>query len=150
MGSIDSTVPRIVSPGEGRVINFPGLKGEILLGATQTSGQFMISTITVEPGSGPSMHQHEFEDEVYVLLDGEVEFKVGDKVQRAGPGTAVWLPRRLPHGWKVVGDVPATLVNVLTGGNFEEFLMASASAIASGDRTKVNELSKLHGVRYLD
>ena len=42
-------------------------------------------------GRGSYGHRHKTQEEIYFVASGEVTFKVGDEVFKAGPGTAVRL-----------------------------------------------------------
>lgn len=43
--------------------------------------------------------------------------------QKAGPGTFLFGPREIPHGFKVVGDRPARMLLQATPGGFEQFVI---------------------------
>ena len=43
-------------------------------------------------GRGSYGHSHKTQEELYLVLSGEVTFKLGDDVFTAGPGTAVRIP----------------------------------------------------------
>ena len=43
-------------------------------------------------GRGSYGHSHKTQEELYLVLSGEVTFKLGDDVFMAGPGTAVKIP----------------------------------------------------------
>ena len=43
-------------------------------------------------GRGSYGHRHKTQEELYLVVSGEVTFKLGDDVFKAGPGTAVRIP----------------------------------------------------------
>jgi mannose-6-phosphate isomerase-like protein (cupin superfamily) len=43
-------------------------------------------------GKGSYGHRHKTQEEVYYVISGLVEFKLGDEVVEVGPGTAVCVP----------------------------------------------------------
>jgi quercetin dioxygenase-like cupin family protein len=43
-------------------------------------------------GRGSYGHSHKTQEELYLVISGEVTFKLGDDVFKAGPGTAVRIP----------------------------------------------------------
>ncbi|MCC7447358.1 MAG: cupin domain-containing protein [Anaerolineae bacterium] len=47
------------------------------------------------------LHAHTREDEIWYVLEGEIDFYVGDKVQRGGPGSFVYILRHVPHTFQV-------------------------------------------------
>jgi mannose-6-phosphate isomerase-like protein (cupin superfamily) len=66
---------------------------------------------------GPPFHIHHDEDETFYLLEGEVRFKRGDTILHARAGEVVYLPKGIPHGFKVLSDRAKVLT--LTRGGFE-------------------------------
>lgn len=57
---------------------------------------------TAERGFGPPLHRHEDEDELFVVLDGEVVFRSGDLELVGSAGATAFLPHSLPHTFQVV------------------------------------------------
>ncbi|HUK97528.1 MAG TPA: cupin domain-containing protein [Gaiellaceae bacterium] len=64
-------------------------------------------TFTVDP------HTHDDHTDSFLVLDGEVEFTVGDETIRAGPGTLVAAPPGSRHGFRSAGR-PARVLNFHT------------------------------------
>jgi mannose-6-phosphate isomerase-like protein (cupin superfamily) len=63
-------------------------------------------------GRGSYGHQHKTQEEIYLVVDGTLTFKVGDDVFEAGPGTAV---RVAPETVRSVhNDSDADVVLVIT------------------------------------
>jgi uncharacterized cupin superfamily protein len=56
-------------------------------------------------GRGSYGHRHPGQEEVYFVIAGEVTFKVGDDVFRAGPQTAVRMTGE--EGYSLHNDTPA-------------------------------------------
>lgn len=53
------------------------------------------------PGNEPPPHIHEWENELYYVLEGNVDFHGGDQLLSAGPGDTVFLPRGEAHAFSV-------------------------------------------------
>jgi mannose-6-phosphate isomerase-like protein (cupin superfamily) len=89
-------------PGEMRFLTGP-------LGADQVA----LTHRRMPPGTGGRGsygHRHRTQEELYLVLDGTLTFKLGDDVVEAGPGTAV---RVAPETFRSVhndGDEDAILV----------------------------------------
>ncbi len=49
-----------------------------ILSGAQTGGLFTLLEATVPRDTGPPPHIHHAEDETYVMLEGTLEFRVGD------------------------------------------------------------------------
>ena len=78
-------------------------------------------------------------------------FTVGDQSLVASAGTTVFLPRNLPHSWKVVGDFPVkTLLQVFPAG--AEVMWQELSALPTDgppDMGQVVEICARFGVIFL-
>ncbi len=62
-------------------------------------------------GFGPPLHQHEHEDELFVVLDGQLRFTYGQEQVDGDTGTVAYLPAARPHTFQVISD-GAVLLNV--------------------------------------
>jgi mannose-6-phosphate isomerase-like protein (cupin superfamily) len=54
--------------------------------------------VDAEPGTGPALHRHEY-DEVFVVLEGEATMTAGGTEIKAGPGDIVVVPAGQPHAF---------------------------------------------------
>lgn len=57
----------------------------------------------VAEGDRIPLHQHTVE-EVLFVDEGQIEARVGDTQRVVGPGTAVFVPARTPHGFENIGE----------------------------------------------
>jgi len=70
-----------------------------------SAGTSMTAIEFTQPrGFGPPLHVHEHEDELMVILEGEIAFRSGDTEIIGGPGATVWLPHGVPHTFQVLSD----------------------------------------------
>ena len=67
------------------------------------SATMSIITVDGEPGEGPDLHRHPYE-EVFVIIDGECTFTLGDETVVARAGDVLIAPPGTPHGFKISGD----------------------------------------------
>ena len=70
-----------------------------------------ITTTDMAPGRGPALHRHPYE-EVFVILEGEATFTLGDSERVAGAGDFVVAPPGVPHAFKNTGDGQLRSVNI--------------------------------------
>ena len=75
-----------------------------------TSSSLSISVAA--PGTGAPLHKHE-DDELIVLLDGELEVRMGDEVVTVGPDHTLVVPPNVPHGFTVTGPNSARMLAFL-------------------------------------
>jgi quercetin dioxygenase-like cupin family protein len=92
---------------------------EFLIPNEATGGQLSVFRATMPEGFSPPRHIHTREDEVFLVLDGDATFDVDGRRLLAGPGTTVYMPRGVPHTFRV--DSPtARMLGIMTPGQFEE------------------------------
>lgn len=86
-------------PGDGLLI--PDLLGKVT--ADQGSGSIAVMEGTAEPGFGPPLHIHHSSEELFYVLQGQMDFQIGGQRVSATPGTLVMVPRGTAHAPRVVG-----------------------------------------------
>ena len=65
---------------------------------------------TFEKDSSIHEHQHD-QEEVWHVIEGEIEVTIGGKVHRAGPGTVAIIPPDTPHSVRTLSDGMAIVVD---------------------------------------
>ena len=68
----------------------------VLLSGAQTNGKYCLIDMTVPHCGGPGPHRHDFE-EVFHLLEGEIEFTFRGEKTVVKAGTTVNIPANAPH-----------------------------------------------------
>lgn len=94
----DNIKPFIVKSGVSRFEGF-GQTAILKVSGKDTYGEFALFESKNENGpmSGPPLHIHKFQDEVFQIIEGEFLFQVGDQRIRAFAGDIVFGPRNIPH-----------------------------------------------------
>ena len=89
-----------------------------LVSGKDTDGAFSLTHCFFREGKQftPPPHYHTLEDETFYILDGEMEFHVGDKKFKAGPGDVVFLPRNVPHYFDIVSKTAKALLLITPAG----------------------------------
>ncbi len=89
---------------------FPsGRRTRILTGAGRLPVErFEMGHSTIFPNGSIPLHSHANE-EVYVILSGTGDMRVGDETQRVGPTTAVYIPSNMEHSLTNVGTTDLIL-----------------------------------------
>ena len=106
-----------------RHISVAGGTYTILVSGEQTGGRYCLIDMLVPPGGGPPPHRHDFE-EMFTILDGEIELNFRGEAHRASAGSTVNIPANAPHSFKNKSDEPAHLLCMCTPSGQEEFFMA--------------------------
>jgi quercetin dioxygenase-like cupin family protein len=122
-----------LGPGEGEAFSAAGDVYRVLASGHQTGDVYALSEIRVSPDNGPPPHIHSREDECFFVLEGEVDFQVGDKKITAKPGTFVQGPRGVAHSFKNNTKQPARILGFVTPAGFENFFKEFAQPVASFD-----------------
>lgn len=89
----------------------------------QTGEAFGLIEHVARPGSGSPYHVHHAEEEIFYVLEGELTFIGGGDKFTGTAGSYVFLPRDIPHGFKVTGDKPARYLVMITPAGFEQFII---------------------------
>jgi uncharacterized cupin superfamily protein len=84
----------------------------------------------VPDGGGPPPHRHDFE-EMFTLLQGQLEFTFRGKTQTVRAGSTVNIPANAPHGFKNVSGEMARMLCMCTPAGQEELFMAVGVAVDS-------------------
>jgi mannose-6-phosphate isomerase-like protein (cupin superfamily) len=89
---------------------------------------FLIEHQHATPGGGPSLHFHLNQEEWFYVMEGDVDFQVGDQRLRLHPGESVLAPRRVPHTFSPAGPGPARLLIAFTpAGKMEQYFLDAKS-----------------------
>jgi mannose-6-phosphate isomerase-like protein (cupin superfamily) len=80
-----------------------------------------VSFFVVEcpPGGGPVLHIHPYE-EVFVTLEGEATFTVGEDTIEVSAGQIVVAPANVPHKFVNSGNGPLRQVDIHPSGRIEQ------------------------------
>jgi quercetin dioxygenase-like cupin family protein len=109
---------------EDSAIRFLGLPTLMRSTGETTGGAFgLMEHWEMPPGFASPYHLHHREDEAFYVLEGDVAFVCDGKWSTAGPGTYVYGPREIPHGFKVVGTAPARMLLLCAPAGFERFVL---------------------------
>ncbi|UZO79918.1 cupin domain-containing protein [Aquimarina sp. ERC-38] len=67
------------------------------------------------------MHQHEQEDELFLVIEGVLEMEFKDQIKRIHPMEFLIVPKGTPHRPKAIGEVKVLLFEPKTTLNTGEF-----------------------------
>lgn len=108
------------TPATSTDIWFAGTLMRVLADKASTNGQFALVEQRAARGFSPPVHVHQHEDQFFYILEGELTVRLGDDERRVGVGDTAWLPRGVPHTFRV--ETPqARLLEITTPAGFEQF-----------------------------
>ena len=113
-----------------RFVSVAGGAYAILLTGEQTGGRYCLIDMFVPPGGGPPPHRHDFE-EMFTILEGEIELTFREEAQLASAGSTVNIPANAPHAFKNKSDKPARLLCMCTPPGQEVFFLAVGARVDS-------------------
>ena len=142
--------PKIVRNDEGKTINVIGDLQTFKLTGKDTNGLFTLIEEENEPGTGIPPHVHENEDEVFKVVEGEMELTVGEKTTILKAGDLAFGPRGIPHSWKIIGDSKAKVIlSVFPAGIEDMFEELGKLPPGPPDFPKVAEICGRYGVKFI-
>ncbi len=129
-GAIPADDPRrvltVARPDTDQSLPHLGVVGDtytVLISGQDTAGRYTLIDMYVPPGGGPPPHRHDFE-EMFSVLDGEIELSFRDTTMTARAGTTVNIPANAPHEFRNVSGRPARLLCLCSPAGQEEFFAA--------------------------
>lgn len=120
-----------LSAAEGRTaqpLNVVGEETLVKVSAADSDGAFALFHLVAPPMSGPPLHVHSREDEVFYVLEGELVFEMDGVCETIGAGGTVFLKRGVTHRYQNFTDRDARLLIGVTPGGFQEFFVELAAA----------------------
>jgi quercetin dioxygenase-like cupin family protein len=113
-----------LAAGDGDAWWFLDTRMTVKADAERTGGLFTMIEFSAPAGFGPPRHVHRAEDEVFIVLEGEMLVECGDDRWEAAPGSFVFLPRGVPHGFVVTDGPDVRGWQLTTPAGFEKFVAA--------------------------
>ena len=140
----------------------PGDHYTFLVTGKESGGAYFAMEALVPPGGGPPPHIHTREDETFYLLEGEIEFLLGDELILAGAGDFVNVPRGTVHRFRNTGTQTARLVLTFTPAGierwFEETLESAPNEVRADEvpdnaqevAARYEEAAPRYGIEFVD
>lgn len=117
-------VPALVAP--------TGDDARVLASGERTGGSMSVLDLTVAGGSGPGLHIHTRDDELWYVLEGEFRFRAGDRMLHAASGGMAFGPHGTPHAFQNISDRPGRLLIVTTPSGLDRFFEEYAARLPDG------------------
>lgn len=115
----------------------------ILVSGEETAGRYTLIDMLVPPGGGPPPHRHDFE-EMFTILDGEIELTFRGETLVARTGETVNIPANAPHQFQNKSGQPARLLCLCSPAGQEEFFAEVGVPVATRTTPalKLNEVEQ--------
>lgn len=151
---LSSAGPRrvtVVRPGQGEVAHLmPGISVAFKLSGEDTAGALAIVDHPFEVRALVPPHVHEREDEISIVLDGEIGFRSNDQEVILGAGGFIFKPRGEVHAMWNAGSRPGRILEIVTPAGFEEFFRELGRLGAAGppDPAAMAELASRYELAF--
>lgn len=123
----------VARPDTDQSLPHVGIVGDtytVLISGADTAGRFCLIDMHVPPGGGPPPHRHDFE-ELFTVLDGEIELTFRGEASVARTGESVNVPANAPHRFTNRSDRPARLLCLCSPAGQEEFFLTVGQMLAT-------------------
>lgn len=157
----------VVPPGGGTPIAATGMT--VKVGATQ-SARWSFFEVEVAAGFDVGAHVHGEAEELFYVLDGELDLLAfeplvrtsgnwqrwesasGAKIVRGGPGSLMHVPAGTPHAFANPGSSPARMLFQVGPAGHENYLREMAELLAGSgppDQAAIAELRRRNDIEQL-
>lgn len=113
--------PIVLGADEGRRYAMGNLSAIFKADGAETGGRYAVSEWIVDAGfTGVGPHSHDENEELFHVLDGDVEILIGEIWTAVARGTFVRIPARTMHDFRNPHSSGARLLNIFMPGGFEQ------------------------------
>jgi quercetin dioxygenase-like cupin family protein len=157
----------LLPPGSGSRIQPAGMTLKV---GAESSKSWSLFEVDVAPGFDVGAHQHRAAEEVFYVLEGEMELlafhpasqadpdwrawrsESGTPVFRGGPGSTMFVPAGCPHAFFNPGPAPARMIFLVSPAGHEDYLRELAGLFSAGgppDPSAILDLRARHDIDQL-
>ena len=105
----------------------------LLVTSADTNGRYFVADYVAQAQApGPALHLHRDIEETFCVLDGTMQFAIGDDRLTAEVGTVIHVPRHVPHAFWNAGPAPCRMQITMSPGGFERYF-EDLIALNNGD-----------------
>ena len=158
----------VLPPTSGRLVRGGALDITVKVGGDR-SRDFSAFEARVPPGFDVGAHRHAAGEEMFLVLEGELEMFAfdpqptsdadwrtwsdgdGQRVSRGGPGTVMFIPSGCAHGFRNETDEVARVFFVVSPVGHEDYLRELADLLATTgpDVAAIDAIRSRHGIEQL-
>lgn len=94
-----------------------------------TGDQYWLTEQVANRGFAPPLHRHTREEELFLVLEGELHVDVGEQIFEVSAGGTAFAPRGLPHTFRVESPTARFLV-LGTPAGFEHWFFEVSTPVS--------------------
>src|SRR5450432_774130 len=131
-----------IDNGQGQSLSVVGDTYRIIMAGEQTNESYAVIDMLVPPGGGPGPHAHKDIQEMFYVVEGEVDFKMEGGNYKAKKGSFVNIPLGgAVHCFKNTSNGIAHLLCTVVPAGLDAFFQEIGKPIATGTFLKPTALS---------
>lgn len=145
--------PFKITAGKGRFNEFFLYKGKnpnnIKISGKDTDNQLAVFEYIGYEKTGPSLHLHFEQDEIFYVTEGKYRFVVGEETMLLNAGDTVFLPRQIPHTWIQLSETGKMVYMVQPAGKAEEFFRTMNNLKHIPSRQETDQIHEACGMKVI-
>ena len=138
----------MLSRESGIDISSPGRQSHTLLVGEETAGALYAGDVFFSPGFGAPPHHQPTEDELWYVLEGDLDVRVGLRRATLAPGAFAFIPRDTTHAFRNNGTSLVRLLSWNAPAGHERAFEAMRAKAAQGitDFPSLKSTLSHHGI----
>lgn len=138
-----NTTIQIISKNEGERLAVAGGNYRIIISGEQTNGNYAVIEMTVPPDGGPPPHAHPETQEMFHVLEGELEFKTETGKQIVTQDGFINIPfGGAVHCFKNISENNARLLCTVVPAGLENLFQEIGIPVEAGEFLPIPELTE--------
>jgi mannose-6-phosphate isomerase-like protein (cupin superfamily) len=141
-------IPKLLTTPQRSSLDVPGdensIAGSVLLSGDEGGGSAVAFVGQAEPGYGAPAHHQPSEEELFYVVEGELDLTCGSMTRRVGPGAFGFAPRNATHAFHNPTSAVTTFLTVNSPAGHERGFEVIAREHQSD---RLGELLVAHGWR---
>lgn len=117
-----------LSAGQGDSVSLRGTEVTFKVNSDQADGVSCTEWVAA-PGFDTGLHVHERLEETWYILDGQLEFRLGEETFDASAGACVFVPPRVPHAFANRGHAPAKFLLMTSPSTHDRYFIELAEIL---------------------
>ncbi|MGN8056130.1 cupin domain-containing protein [Pedobacter sp. 22163] len=122
---------------------------DIKISGKDTNGQLAMFEYTGYEKTGPSLHVHFHQDEIFYVTEGNYRFVVGEETIMMNPGDTIFLPRNVPHTWIQLTNKGKMVYFAQPAGKTEAFFRTMNNLKYAPTREEVDKIHETCGMKVI-
>jgi mannose-6-phosphate isomerase-like protein (cupin superfamily) len=119
---------------------------EITVDGAMSHGVTSVVVSTVPPGGGLPPHAHEFEDEMFMALEGDFELQQDGEWTPLPIDEPVFSPRGTTHSYRNTGKTAGRLATIYAPAGFEQWFEEVNGLSPASEMKQILNISEEYGV----